>query len=97
MWAAIVLFHEGYHLYDERVYGFGASILEEAEAKIAERGFYLFLKKKYGYFDRDLEITKDMTLKQMIRNRRTKYGKMAEDRSKYDKRQIEPRIPKLLP
>jgi hypothetical protein len=45
-WSAARLFHEGYHLLDEKRNGHGESRLEELEAKKAELGFYQFFERQ---------------------------------------------------
>jgi hypothetical protein len=98
-WGAVRLFHEGYHVLDERVFGFGRSIPEETAATKAEILFYKFIHEKYGYTDPDLEVYAKMTDEQLRASLEDpkKYGGIPKTRRGYDPNRIFPLIPPLLP
>ncbi len=93
MWSALILFHEGFHLLDEKVNGNGESQLEEFDARKAELGFYRFLKEKYGYYDKELDEMLKMTDAQIMANRAKQYAPYPKDRRAYNKKMITPHIP----
>ena len=98
-WSALRLFHEGYHLLDERIHGFGYTLPEEIAAWRAEVGFYKFLRAK-GYTEKDLDEAAAMNNEQLAGKLRspTTYMSLPTSREgNYDRARIFPKIPPLLP
>jgi hypothetical protein len=97
-WSAPRLFHEGYHLLDERTNGFGESRLEELDAKKAELDFYRFLRKRHCYEDDELNGLLKMDADRLKAKIDKQYdGLRDSDRRRYDRKRIGPLIPPLLP
>lgn len=98
-WGAVRLFHEGYHVLDERLFGSGYSFQEELAAHKAEILFYKFLRDKHGYFDPDLEAYSKMDDAQLERSlgQPNKYGGLPRTRGIHKKGEVFPLIPQVLP